>query len=99
MNRIFFNYLNPKGRAYSEKIGAYRRLKYSNSPEEIISWLEEHMNGKEIKQLLCQYMLAEFNYVEPEPTPRIRITEEQLREYFRVIKPQENPARLKRQMQ
>lgn len=98
MEKVFFNYLNPAGRAYSEKIGTYRRLKYCNNQEEIISWLEEHLTGKEIKQLLSQYMLAEFNYQEPETAQRIRITEEQFEQFFRIIKPQSNPAKLRRQM-
>lgn len=98
MEKVFFNYLNPAGRAYSEKIGTYRRLKYCNDQEEIIGWLEEHLTGKEIKQLLSQYMLAEFNYQEPETAQRIRITEEQFEQFFRIIKPQSNPARLRKQM-
>ena len=36
--------------------------------------------------LLAQYMIEEFNYTE-EKTSKIRITQEQFDEFFRVIKP------------
>lgn len=97
MEKIFYNYLRPAGRTYAQQIEKYKTLKESNQ-EEIINWLEENMTGRQVKELLAKYMLAEFNYVEPETTQRIRITEEQFREFFRVIKPQDNPARLRRQM-
>lgn len=97
MEKIFYNYLRPAGRTYAQQIEKYKTLKEYDQ-QQIIDWLEENMTGRQIKELLAKYMVAEFNYVEPETTQRIRITEEQFREFFRVIKPQENPARLRKQM-
>lgn len=97
MEKIFYNYLRPAGRTYAQQIEKYKTLKECNQ-EQIIAWLEENMTGKEIKQLLSQYMMAEFNYVEPETIQRIRISQEQFEQYFRIIQPQSNPARLRRQM-
>lgn len=97
MEKIFYNYLRPAGRTYAQQIEKYKTLKEYDQ-QQIIDWLEENMTGRQIKELLAKYMVAEFNYVEPETTQRIRITEEQFRDFFRVIKPQENPARLRRQM-
>lgn len=97
MEKIFYNYLRPAGRTYAQQIEKYKTLKECDQ-QQIIDWLEENMTGRQIKELLAKYMVAEFNYVEPETTQRIRITEEQFREFFRVIKPQDNPARLRRQM-
>lgn len=97
MEKIFYNYLRPAGRTYAQQIEKYKTLKECDQ-QQIIDWLEENMTGRQIKELLAKYMVAEFNYIEPETTQRIRITEEQFREFFRVIKPQDNPARLRRQM-
>lgn len=97
MEKIFYNYLKPTGRTYAQQIEKYKTLKECNQ-QQIIDWLEENMTGRQIKELLAKYMMAEFNYVEPETTQRIRITQEQFDQFFRVIKPQENPARLRKQM-
>lgn len=97
MEKVFFNYLKPAGRTYSTQMATYRALKEYNQ-EQIIDWLEENMTGKDIKMLLANYMLAEFNYVEPETTQRIRITQEQFDEFFHIIKPQTNAALRKKMM-
>lgn len=85
MKKVFYNYLNPAGSNYATRIKTYKNLAEA-TPEEVVSWLENNCNHREIMSLLAQYMLEEFNF-EEEKTPKIRITQEQFDEYFRVIKP------------
>ena len=92
MENVFYNFLNPKGSSYASKMATIRQLK-AMAKEELIEYLEENFTGKQIKSLLAEYMLAELTHEKPEQTPRIRITQEQFDQYFRVIKPQQNPAK------
>lgn len=85
MKKVFYNYLNPAGSNYATRIKTYKNLAEA-TPEEIINWLENNCNHREIMSLLAQYMTEEFNYQE-EKTVKIRITQEQFDEFFRVIKP------------
>ena len=85
MKKVFYNYLNPAGSNYATRIKTYKNLAEA-TPEEVINWLENNCNHREIMSLLAQYMLEEFNYQE-EKTAKIRITQEQFDEFFRVIKP------------
>lgn len=85
MKKVFYSYLNPAGSNYAARIKTYKNLAEA-TPEEVINWLENNCNHREIMSLLAQYMLEEFNF-EEEKTPKIRITQEQFDEYFRVIKP------------
>jgi len=86
MKKVFYNYLNPAGSNYATRMKTYRNLAAAGM-QEIIDWLENNCNHRDIMSLLAQYMFEEFNYQEEEKTPRIRITQEQFDEFFRVIKP------------
>lgn len=97
MEKIFYNYLNPRGSTYAKQIATYKQLK-DMVKDEIADWLEENMTGKQIRLLLAEYMVSELTYKKEEDTPKVRITQEQFDEFFRIIKPQDNPARLRRQM-
>lgn len=85
MKKVFYNYLNPAGSTYSTRIRTYKNLAEA-TPEEVVTWLENNCSHRDIMTLLAQYMIEEFNYTE-EKTSKIRITQEQFDEFFRVIKP------------
>lgn len=85
MKKIFYNYLNPAGSNYSTRIKTYKNLAEAEI-QEIVDWLENNCSHREIMSLLAQYMTEEFNF-EEEKTSKIRITQEQFQEFFRVIKP------------
>ena len=85
MKKVFYSYLNPAGSTYSTRIRTYKNLAEA-TPEEVINWLENNCSHRDVMSLLAQYMIEEFNF-EEEKTPKIRITQEQFDEYFRVIKP------------
>lgn len=85
MNKVFLNYLNPAGSNYSTRIRTYKNL--SEAPaEEIVHWLENNVSHRDIMTLLTNYMMEEF-HGEDTKQRKIRITQEQFDEYFRIIKP------------
>ena len=85
MKKVFYNYLNPAGSNYATRMRTYNNLAQA-SIEEVINWLENNLNHRDLMNLLAQYMTEEFNF-EEEKISKIRITQEQFDQYFRVIKP------------
>lgn len=85
MKKVFYSYLNPAGSNYSARIKTYKNLAEAD-PKEITHWLENNCNHADIMSLLTAYMLEEF-HAEEDKQPKIRISQEQFDEYFRIIKP------------
>ena len=92
MKGIFLSLMG--GNSSQPKLKKYREMK-DMSQEDMKKWLYENFKLDDITDLCAAYILDELN---TEDTPKIYITQEQFNQFFRVRKPQLNPARLRRQM-
>lgn len=92
MKGIFLSLMG--GNSSQPKLKKYREMK-DMSQEDMKKWLYENFKLDDIADLCAAYILDELNTEEP---PKIYITQEQFNQFFRVRKPQLNPARLRKQM-
>lgn len=81
MENILLKFLKPQGAVYAKRMAFYRSLE-RKSVEEIQDILKENISQEKLLQLVSRYVYEELN--QPEETPRIKITKEQLEQFFDV---------------
>lgn len=84
MEKIFLKFLNPKGASYNAKMKLYNSLKGSDEIF-VTQELLKRFSTSRLIQLLVKYVMNEVNHNE-QKVKKIAISQEQLEEYFRIIK-------------
>lgn len=85
--KVLWEFLKPQGANYNSKLSFYNSLKGIDAME-LERKLMNHLPFHKCLQLLTLYVNEELNG-EEENFGKIRITQEQFENYFRIIKPRE----------
>ena len=84
MEKILLKFLNPKGASYNAKMRLYNSLKGSDEIF-VTQELLKRFSISILVELLVKYVMDEVNCKE-QKVKKIAISQEQLEEYFRIIK-------------
>lgn len=87
IKKVLWDFLKPQGANYNPKAYFYNSLKGIDTME-LEHRLMSHLPIHKCLQLLTLYVYEELNG-EEENFGKIRITQEQFENYFRIIKPRE----------
>ena len=85
MINVFYNFLNPAGSTYAPKMRMYRAMKEMDI-QQMKEYLSDNFTYSQLMTLLVEYIKQELNQ-EEQVMPKIRVTQEQFDNYFRIIKP------------
>lgn len=81
MENILLKFLKPQGAVYAKRMAFYRSLE-RKSVEEIQDILKENISQEKLLQLAARYVFLELN--QSEQPEKIKITKEQLEQFFDV---------------
>lgn len=85
--KVLWDFMKPQGANYNSKANFYNSLKGIDA-NELGSKLMNHLPFHKCLELLTLYVYEELNG-EEESFGKVRITQEQFENYFRIIKPRE----------